>query len=85
MAPRCGGAHRPLRDLFVDRGWFYGDRTDGIADVRCPNADQHTDGREAAILYPPRESGGPGWLKCSHAHCAALTLFDVYRLLERGA
>ncbi len=75
---------RPLRELFVERGWLFGDRADGVADVRCPNADQHTDGREGAILYPPREPGGPGWLKCSHAHCASLTLFDVYRLLERG-
>jgi hypothetical protein len=75
---------RPLRDLFVARGWFYRDRHDGVADVRCPNAEQHTDGRDGAILYPPTKLGGPGWLKCSHAHCAQLTLFDVYRLLERA-
>lgn len=78
-------SRRPLRDLFADRGWLYRERADGIADVRCPNADQHTDGRDGAILYPPREPGGPGWLKCSHAHCADMTLFDVFRLLEGRA
>lgn len=76
---------RPLLDLLRDRGMVYGIRTDGVVDVRCPNADQHSDNRPGAILYPPTTPGGPGWLKCSHAHCAHLTLFDFFRLLERGA
>ena len=81
----AGSTRRPLRALFTDRGWLYRERADGVCDVKCPNAAQHTDGRDGAILYPPREPGGPGWLKCSHAHCTDLTLFDVYRLLERRA
>lgn len=76
---------RSLRELFVARGWLIGDRPDGVADVRCPNADQHTDGRVGAILYPPKTADGPGWLHCSHAHCASLSLFDVFRLLEGRA
>ena len=88
VPPRSKWSHdatvsrRLLRALFTERGWLYRERADGVCDVRCPNADQHTDGRDGAILYPPREPGGPGWLKCSHAHCANLTLFDVFRLLD---
>jgi hypothetical protein len=79
----CGSssARRPLRDLFAARGWIFAERSDGTYDVRCPQADLHSDGRDAAILYPPREPGGPGWVKCLHAHCDSLTLSDVYRRL----
>jgi len=72
---------RPLRELFAARGWIYAERPDGICDVRCPQAELHSDGREAAILYPPREPGGRGWVRCLHAHCDSLTLTDVYRSL----
>lgn len=75
-------AHRPLRELFASRGWLYTERDDGVCDVRCPRAELHTDGRVGAILYPPREAGGPGWVKCLHAHCSDMTLADVYRALE---
>lgn len=76
--------HRPLRELFAARGWIYAERPDGVCDVRCPQADLHSDGREAAILYPPREPGGVGWVRCLHAHCDSLTVTDVYRLLGEG-
>lgn len=78
------GDRRPLLELFSARGWVYGVRSDGIADVRCPWADRHTDGREAAILYPPRETGGPGWVRCLHAHCADMTVADVRQALDAG-
>ena len=59
----------------------YDTRPNGITDIRCPNAPQHTNGRDGAILYPPKNPGGAGWLKCSHAHCADLTLIDWVKLL----
>jgi hypothetical protein len=76
---------RPLRELFAYRGWIIRERSDGVCDVRCPWAERHTDGRVEAILYPPRESGGAGWVKCLHAHCQALRPADVYRAVLQGA
>ena len=62
-----------------------GERLTAAVDVRCPQAELHTDGRVGALLYPPRESGGPGWVRCLHAHCEGMTLADMYRLLgEEG-
>lgn len=78
-------SRRPLRDLLRDRGWLGRDRADGVTDITCPNHAQHTDGRDAAILYPPKQSGGAGWIHCSHMHCADLTLFDWFGLLEGRA
>lgn len=75
------GQRRPLRELFAARGWLRAVRSDGVADIRCPQADLHTDGRDAAILYPASQTDGPGWVKCLHAHCADMTLADVYRAL----
>lgn len=72
---------RPLLDVFRHRAMLYGIRGNGIADVKCPWADQHSDGRDNAILFPPKEAGSAGWFHCSHAHCSGRGLADVYRAL----
>jgi len=57
--------------------------------IRCPNAGQHTSGREgdgSTVLIAPGAGQTLGCLRCLHAHCARLQAADWLALLGiRGA
>jgi hypothetical protein len=47
--------------------------------IRCPNAAQHTAGRDwdsSTVLYPPSRDHEIGAIHCMHQHCCDLTIKD---------
>ena len=65
------------RELLIGSG-----REKGMYRIRCPWADQHTDGDGEAVFYLPYFGGfaGPGF-RCLHNHCADRTIKDLRTFL----
>ncbi len=63
---------------------------DGRVAVRCPWADEHTDGRgrgadSSTVIFPPTTKDHLGGFACAHAHCARRRAFDVLAVLPKHA
>lgn len=72
---------------FAAAGWL-GEQID--ADrvcVRCPWESDHTVSSppSSTVLFAPSRPGGPGWFRCSHAHCSGRSLADVLAALPERA
>jgi len=90
-----GLAEGTARDTFLGAafdamGWLGRDLADGKVAVRCPWSQLHSDGRgrggdSSVVIFPGSARLKLGGFKCSHAHCAGLTLADVLRALSPTA
>jgi hypothetical protein len=63
-------------------GWLGRGVDHGKATVRCPWAQEHTDGRgrgddTSTVLFPGTARSSLGSFKCSHGHCAGRSVDDV--------
>jgi hypothetical protein len=57
---------------FVRNGWLGPELKPGMYAVRCPNAGEHTQGRDfdgSTVLYTSRHYGFYGAVLCLHSHC----------------
>ena len=69
-------APEPIIQLAQEVGMAPVQIRQGVVEARCPNADQHTDGRPDGFAFL-----GAGIMHCQHDHCSSLTTMDFRRMI----
>lgn len=83
---RNGGARSddPVVKFLEDNGWVTGYEANGLVNIMCPNAGQHTtQSLGSSTSYMPAGVGGKehGGFKCLHAHCEHINTPAFMRLI----
>lgn len=65
---------------FGRRGWLLSDQGGGMHYVRCPWAEQHSEGgtESGTAIWLPDEPGWSAGFRCLHAHCSERRTREVY-------
>jgi hypothetical protein len=79
-----------LGAAFAFLGWLGAPLEDGRRVVRCPWAEEHSDGRgqgkdSSTVLFSPLVGALIGGFHCAHGHCAGRKMLDVLRVLPPDA
>lgn len=78
------GAADNLLPWFEALGWYFTQLGGDWHAVRCPWADEHTNGDVSGTQYrtPAPENNHAGAFRCFHGHCAARTVKDLHRFIR---